>query len=159
MDLPVMPIGTAEFAADPFTGFKVARAKHPWLARADVGGYVMTEHDAIRDFLLMDEKLRPPLDFVIDLMQAEGSHWARCRRESLLGLAAGPVHRRIRDVVAPTFTPRAANRRRALMREVIAPILDEWVPKGKFDFEEFSSYFPIAVMCRLLGVPGDKVPE
>lgn len=32
-------------------------------------------------------------------------------------------------------------------------MLDEWAPKGRFDFEEFASYFPISVMFTLVGAP------
>ena len=37
------------------------------------------------------------------------------------------------------------------MREVITDLLNEWLPKRAFDFEEFASFFPISVMCRLIG--------
>jgi cytochrome P450 len=57
------------------------------------------------------------------------------------------------------FTPRAANLRRDLMRQVIARLLDEWAPKGAFDFEEFASYFPITVMCSLIGASPEIIPE
>jgi cytochrome P450 len=41
------------------------------------------------------------------------------------------------------------------MRQVISRLLDEWAPKGAFDFEEFASHFPITVMCSLIGAsPG-----
>jgi len=56
-------------------------------------------------------------------------------------------------VLAPAFTPQQANRHRPLMRKVIGELLDQWVPKGEFDFEDFASYFPIKVMCSLIGAP------
>jgi len=45
------------------------------------------------------------------------------------------------------------------MRKVIGELLDEWVPKGEFDFEEFASYFPITVMCSLIGASPDVVEK
>ena len=45
------------------------------------------------------------------------------------------------------------------MRKVISDLLDEWVPKGAFDFEEFASYFPITVMCSLIGAPPEVIPR
>src|SRR3546814_10832656 len=33
------------------------------------------------------------------------------------------------------------------------------LPKGAFDFEEFSSYFPITVICTLIGAPADTIPS
>jgi cytochrome P450 len=44
------------------------------------------------------------------------------------------------------------------MRKVISELLDEWAPKGEFDFAEFAAYFPVAVMCGLLGVSADPIP-
>jgi cytochrome P450 len=70
---------------------------------------------------------------------------------------SGPRHDRLRTSVAAAFTPRHANLMRPLMRQVIGALLDEWVPKGAFDFADFASYFPITVMCGLLGVPSQPV--
>lgn len=63
----------------------------------------------------------------------------------------GERHRRLRNILASSFTPRQANKHRGIMREVISALLEECVPKRAFDFEEFASYFPITVMCCLIG--------
>ena len=157
MSLPVLPIEHPQFGDDPFSKFGAARTQHPWLAKCAYG-YVVTGYAAIRDLLLMDDKMRGPYDVVFDLMNARGSRWARFQEESVLALWGEP-HKRIRDVLAPMFTPRAANLRRDLMRQVIARLLDEWAPKGAFDFEEFASYFPITVMCSLIGASPEIIPE
>ena len=101
--------------------------------------------------------MRPPHEVIIDAMNARGSRWERFQMESLLAIHNAD-HKRIRDVVAPMFTPRAANQHRTLMRQVISRLLDEWSPKSRFDFEEFASYFPITVMCSLLGASPSIVP-
>ena len=44
------------------------------------------------------------------------------------------------------------------MTAVITRLLDEWAPKGAFDFEEFASYFPITVFCGMVGASPDLVP-
>ena len=156
LPLPHLAIGDPEFAKDPVSGINAARGQHPWLAKTDYG-YVVTEYAAIRDLLGMDAQMRPPHEVIIDAMNARGSRWERFQIESLLAIHNAD-HKRIRDVVAPMFTPRAANQHRALMRQVISRLLDEWCPKGRFDFEEFASYFPITVMCSLLGASPSIVP-
>ncbi len=156
LSLPYLAIGSPEFAKDPVSQFNAARAQHPWLAKTDYG-YVITEYAAIKDLLGMDAQMRPPHEVIIDAMNARGSRWERFQMESLLAIHNAD-HKRIRDVVAPMFTPRAANQHRALMRQVISRLLDEWSPKGRFDFEEFASYFPITVMCSLLGASPSIVP-
>lgn len=157
MELPPLPIEDPEFGVDPFSKFAAARSQHPWLAKCGYG-YVVTSYQAIRDLLGMDDKMRGPYDLVFDLMNARGSRWARFQEESLLALWGEP-HKRIRDVLAPMFTPRAANQRRDLMRQVVADLLDQWAPKRAFDFEEFASYFPINVMCRLIGASPQVIPS
>ena len=157
LTLPELPIEHPAFGDDPFSKFSAARTQHPWLAKCAYG-YVVTGYTAIRDLLLMDDKMRGPYDMVFDLMNARGSRWARFQEESVLALWGEP-HKRIRDVLAPMFTPRAANQRRGLMRQVIASLLDEWAPKGAFDFEEFASYFPITVMCSLIGASAEVIPD
>ena len=37
-------------------------------------------------------------------------------------------------------------------------LLDEWAPKGKIDFEEFASYFPISNMFTMVGAPIEEIP-
>ncbi len=44
-----------------------------------------------------------------------------------------------------------------MMSATITRLLDEWAPKGHFDFEEMASYFPISVMFTLVGAPREKI--
>ncbi len=155
LKLPFLAIEDPDFATDPAGRFAAARQQHPWLAKT-THGYIATEYFAIRDLLGMDDRMRVPYEAVVKGMNASGSHWERFQLESVIALD-GEDHKRIRDVVAPAFTPRAANKHRDLMRQVIAQVLDEWAPKGAFDFEEFASYFPITVMCKLVGAPAAAV--
>jgi cytochrome P450 len=157
LNLPQLSIEDPLFGEDPFSKFAAARIQHPFLATS-THGYVVTAYKAIRDLLLMDDKMRGPYDVIFDLMNARGSRWARFQEESLLAIW-GERHKRIRDVLAPMFTPRAANQRRDLMRRVMRELLNEWAPRGAFDFEEFASYFPISVMCRLIGASPQIIPQ
>ena len=157
LSLPQLAMEDPKFAVDPFSQFSEARRQHAWLAKNSFG-YVITEYAAIKDLLGMDDKLRVAHEGVIDLMNARGSRWGAFQLDSILGIG-GERHKRIRDVLAATFTPRAANEHRWLMRQVIARLLDEWAPKAGFDFEEFASHFPITVMFSLIGALPDSLPE
>jgi cytochrome P450 len=64
----------------------------------------------------------------------------------------------LRNTFAAKFTPRFANELRPMMRARIRLLLDDWAPKGKIDFEEFASYFPISNMFALVGAPVDELP-
>jgi cytochrome P450 len=157
LSLPNLVMEDPKFAEDPFTQFTAARRKHPWLAKSTFG-YVVTEYAAIKDLLGLDDRLRTAHEGVVDLMNAKGSAWGRFQLEQILA-RSGDAHKRIRSVLVPMFTPRAANQHRGLMREVVSRLLDEWAPKGAFDFEEFASYFPITVICSLIGASPDVIPQ
>src|SRR6202007_581764 len=54
---------------------------------------------------------------------------------------------------------RAVNRLRPLMRKVVSDLLDEWTPRGEFDFSEFAANFPIRVMFGLIGPEPSALPS
>lgn len=149
LTLPHLPIETDAFASDPTPFMAEARRQHPWLARCNVG-YVVTDYQAIKDILYQDDKLCMPSDQIVAIMGAEDTGWGRFTKEMMLS-RAGAEHARLRGSVADAFTPRNVNRFRPLMREVVSALLDEWVPKGGFDFADFASQFPIRVMFGLIG--------
>ncbi len=157
LDLVYLPIETSEFAADPFPYFEFARKKHPWLAKSQFG-LVITEYQAMKELLGLDRSLRTANDGIVAIMEAGNTAWGRATQENIFA-QQGETHRRLRDAVAPIFTPRHANEIRPLIREVIDGLLDDWVPKGHFDFEEFASYFPITVISRLIGGPIEAIPR
>ena len=157
LSLYELPMEDPEFSENPWPHLAAARERHPWLAHS-AHGYVVHQYDAMRDLLYQDRSMAGAYDNVVEIMQARGTQWGRFQQESLLA-STGDTHKRIRHVLAPAFTPQQANKHRPLMRKVIAELLDEWVPKGAFDFEEFASYFPITVMCSLIGASPSVIPE
>jgi cytochrome P450 len=157
LELPYLTMDEDSFAENPFPHFARARAEHPWLARWTLG-YVVTDYMAMRDLFAKEGQMRMMYDSIVEIMQAKGTRWGNFQERHMLSMM-GEQHKRIRDVLAPAFTPREANRNRGLMQEVIAGLLDQWTPGGSFDFEEFASYFPITVMCRLIGASPDVIPS
>lgn len=155
LDLPDLPIESAEFSADPMRFLVPARASHPWLARFSKG-YVVHGLEATRELLYRDDRMGPHFSGLVEYYGAEETDWGRFMRDQI-ATNSGPRHDRLRASVAAAFTPRHANRTRPLMRQVIGELLDEWTPRGAFDFADFASYFPITVMCGLLGVEAGPV--
>ena len=157
MSLPALPVDRVQFAADPDSWLEPARAQHPWLARFSQG-YVIHGYQAVADMLGDDENLRPGLGPVIDFYGVRNTMWARFMSEIVLSIS-GPTHTRLRKSVGGAFTPRRANQARPLMQGVITELLDEWAPKGEFNFADFAAFFPVTVMCGLLGVSAEPVPR
>ncbi|MCB2078171.1 MAG: cytochrome P450 [Novosphingobium sp.] len=156
LDLHHLDWNTPGFATDPYPHFEAARAKHPWLAKADEG-IVVHGYQAIRDLMDMDDKLRPSFDGIVEILGAKGTPWGRFTEEQMLALGAAE-HKVLRDTFAARFTPRYANQIRPLMRANMERLLNEWLPKGEFDFAEFSSYYPVSVMTQMIGAPLDAIP-
>lgn len=156
LDLHHLEMEQPCFGENPNPHFAEARKWHPWLASSNLG-YVVTSYQAVRELMAHKDRMRWPFDTVVELMQAQGTPWGRFQQEHLMG-RTGAEHARLRDVLAPSFTPRRANEHRSLMRQVICALLDEWEPKGAFDFEEFASHYPITVMCTLMGISPGIIP-
>lgn len=157
IDLPVLPVESPLFSANPDPYLAEARTRHPWLARFSQG-YVVHGYQAVCDLLADDANLAPGFGPIIDFYGVRGTLWARFMEEIVIAVS-GDTHARLRSSVAHAFTPRRANRERAMMQRTISDLLDEWAPRGGFDFAEFASFFPVTVMCGLLGVSAEPIPR
>jgi cytochrome P450 len=157
IDLAYLPIEEAAFAQNPFPHFVAARERHPWLAKCSFG-YLITDWDAIRELIAHEEHMMMGHNAVTELMGARHTPWGEFVAGSIQA-QYGETHKRLKTAILPAFTPRQANAYRPVMRAVISQLLDEWTPKGAFDFEEFAAFFPISVMCRMLGTSPTIIPQ
>ena len=153
--LPTLPLESPEFSANPQPWLEAARARHPWLARFSAG-YVVHGYKAARDLFADEENMVAGFNTVVDFYGLQDSMWGRFLNGTL-SATVGEQHDRLRACLAPAFTPRSANLARGLMQRVITQLLDEWAPRGAFDFADFAAFFPVTVMCGLLGVPAAQV--
>ena len=71
-----------------------------------------------------------------------------------MGALDPPDHTRLRRLVAPGFTPAAAESFRLVVRAVADRLLDELAPRPVIDIAaEYAARVPAAVICQLAGVP------
>ncbi len=71
-----------------------------------------------------------------------------------------PDHTRLRKLVSKAFAPKVVNALRPDISVLVAGMLDGIAEKGCFDVvEDFAYPLPVAVICRLLGVPLDDEPQ
>ncbi len=102
--------------------------------------------------ILRDRRFHSALS-LIPRMQGIAGGSVPDRRPSILAME-GDEHARVRRLVAPAFTPAAANRLRPFMREVFRELLDDIGPDGSCDLvEAVCEPYPIPIICELLGVP------
>src|SRR6478735_1976277 len=68
--------------------------------------------------------------------------------------AEGDTHTRLRRLVGTAFSPRAADRLRPFMREVVNDLVDAVAPAGRADIAvDICEPYPIPIICELLGAP------
>lgn len=157
LDLMDLPIQDRAFGDDPEPWFAEARRHHPWLAKF-THGYLVHGHREIRDLIQMDDRLHIATGDVVEIMGAAGKPWGDFMKALLIS-RHGADHRRMRDALKPFFKPRRIADHVGLIRQVVSTLLDEWAPKGAFDFTEFASNFPVAVMFGLIGADLADLPR
>lgn len=80
-------------------------------------------------------------------------------RPSFLGLDA-PDHTRLRKLASKAFAPRVINAMAEDIQTFVDKMLDDIALRGTFNLvTEFAYPLPVAVICRMLGVPIEDEPE
>jgi cytochrome P450 len=127
------------------------RPEH-WLARAPLG-YSITRHHEVSAFL-RDRRFHSAVRLITQNRDdIDASLTDRNRRESVLS-AEGDTHARLRRLVAPAFSPKATDRLRPFMRDVITSLIDRVTPSGSTELiADVCEPYPIPIMCELLGAP------
>ncbi len=71
-----------------------------------------------------------------------------------------PDHTRLRKLVSKAFAPKVVNALQADIAALVGGLLDAIAEKGRCNVvEDFAHPLPVAVICRLLGVPLEDEPE
>jgi cytochrome P450 len=157
LELALLPITSPEFGSDPSPFFENARKTHDWLAASSVG-FIITGYRAIDDILRQDDKLKMPGAEIVKIMGAEGTGWGAFAVDQML-VCSGERHNRLRGSIKSAFGPGSVKALRPIMRDTVSKILDEWAPRGEFDFAEFAANFPVRVMFALIGLRTDRLAE
>ena len=118
-----------------------------WLAHTPLA-YVVLEREAA-SFFLRTKKAAFPGKQIHELFQIGDGPLKEQIDRNILHLG-GDDHRRLRNLVNPAFTPRAADRWRPVMRGFI----EELVKPGKQDFvEQVCKPYPALTIAALVGAP------
>lgn len=126
-------------------------ASHTWIARGALAYPVFTYEDC--QAILRDKRWHSAAGLAAEFSGVQDPRIRERRRESILS-AEGDVHTRLRRLVAPAFSPRAADRLRPFMREVINGLVDTVASRGACDLvSDICDPYPIPIICELLGAP------
>ena len=145
-EAPFVNIFDPEVRADLGTAFAEVRARSA-VARTPLGVSVVRRTEVHR--LLAEPRLVSAIPRLVGMQ--EGSHEFV---HDLIIAMDGPNHTRLRRLVSPSFTPRAADRHRPVMRTLASALVDEFAPRGRCEFvADFADHYPVQVICEVLGVP------
>jgi cytochrome P450 len=147
-----------EVIADPYPVFRRLQAADPVHWSEILGGWVLTRYDDVRaglhDSRLSSDRITPFLE-----------HSERGRPEvQELGQLVGrwavftdpPTHTRLRQLMNTAFTPRAVERLRPRILEVVDDLLGRIEGHGHMDaIRDFAYPLPVIVIAEMLGVPVD----
>src|SRR5215469_15566497 len=120
LDLPELDIGSGALAGD---GYHVRLAKlasdgaRPWLAKSPLAFIVLDRESG--EFFLRSRSTAFPGRQIADLFGVTAGRLREQIDANILN-QQGQQHRRLRALVGPAFTPRAADRWRPAMRRFLA---------------------------------------
>lgn len=130
-----------------------AHAKHPYLARNLLGYSVTSHHHA--QAILRERKFWSAIAYIPQMAGIDPEATGLGGRPSILS-TEGDEHGRLRRLVAPAFTPKAADKLRPFMRDVIERLIDEASDGGRCEFvSAVCEPYPIPIICELLGAPAE----
>lgn len=130
-----------------------ALAAQSWLARGALG-YAVLDHEA-GNAVLRDRRMAFPALELLEMQGVtSGPIWDR-NADGLM-VQSGESHARLRRMLAPAFTPRAAERLRPRLAALVSSLWDEVEPAGRCEFvAALAEPLPSQAIAELLGVPGD----
>jgi len=157
LDLPLFDYTAPDFAADSYhEQLAQARAKG-WLARSPLA-YLVLEREPGEYFLRSRAAAFPGRE-IADFFGISGGRLREHIDANILN-QTGEQHRRLRALVGPAFTPRAADKWRPVMDEFLAQL---WAPLETSGSCEFVSAvakpYPSRTIAAVLGAPAEDAPR
>ena len=126
-------------------------AEQSWIARNLFGFSILRYDDVVA--MLRDKRWHSATSRIMEMSGITDPVYLERRRTSILS-AEGDEHTRLRRLVGKAFSPRAADRLRPFMREVVGGLVDAVAPHGRADVAvDICEPYPIPIICELLGAP------
>lgn len=150
LDLPVLDQDRPSADSDELR--RLMDSGH-WLARNLFGTTMMHYDDCVA--VLRDKRWHNLSGRIPEMLGIDDPAFMARRRTSILS-AEGDEHTRLRRLVATSFSPRAADRLRPFMREVVTGLVDAVSERGHAEIvADICDPYPIPIICELLGAPKD----
>src|SRR5947207_3433524 len=151
LDLPVFDYSAPDFSADRYHQQLAETRQRGWLAKSPLA-YIVLDHDA-GEFFLRSRKTAFPGRQIAGFFGVTGGPLAEHIDANILNLG-GEHHRRLRALVGPALTPRAADRWRPVMRGFLEDLWARVAADGGCDFAAaVTRPYPSLTIATVLGAP------
>jgi cytochrome P450 len=158
LDLPEIDLSDPELkGARWHEAMRELRDSGAWLARAPLGTVVL-DRAAGEQFLRTKSAIFPGLLLAQLFEITEGPLYEQMVRNIIN--VNGADHARLRGLVNPALSPRAADRYRPMMREILADLWPRVSRLECFDFvADIAKPYPSRTIARVLGAPDEDAPR
>lgn len=157
LELPVLDYFAEDLRGERFHEVLGELRARSWLATSDLGYFVL-DREAAAFFLRTRSATFPGMRIAEMFGVEEGPLFEEMRRNILH--INGDGHRRLRNLVNPAFTPRAADRWRPSMRDFLEQL---WAPLAGARSCEFVGAFakpyPSLTIATVMGAPLEDAPK
>jgi cytochrome P450 len=128
-----------------------------WIATSPVGFFVLDRESAA--FFLRTKAATFPGMKIAEMFEVPEGPLLEQMRRNILHIN-GDDHRRLRNLVNPAFTPRAAARWRPAMRDFLERLWEPLAETGRCEFvEAFAKPYPSLTIATVMGAPLEDAPK
>jgi cytochrome P450 len=157
LELPELDYFAPELKGARFHEAMADLSARSWLATSPIGYFVL-DREAAAFFLRTRAATFPGMKIAEMFEVPEGPLLEQMRRNILH--VNGDDHRRLRNLVNPAFTPRAADRWRPAMREFLARLWEPLEAPGSCEFVgAFAKPYPSLTIATVMGAPLEDAPR
>jgi cytochrome P450 len=157
LELPVLDYLGPDLKGERFHDTMRELSEQSWIASSPIG-FIVLDREAAAFFLRTRSATFPGMRIAEMFEVPEGPLLEEMRRNILH--INGDAHRRLRNLVNPAFTPRAADRWRPAMREFLERLWEPLAGAGSCEFvEAFAKPYPSLTIATVMGAPLEDAPK
>src|SRR3954463_10062069 len=157
LDIPEFEFLDPTLSGERYHGLMRDLAAQSWVARAEIGYFVL-DREAGELFLRTRAARFPGLE-IAEMFGVDDGPLAEEMRRNILHLD-GADHRRLRQLVNPFFTPRAADRWRPVMREFLEQLWQPLAEAGACEaVDQLCKPYPSMTIATVMGAPLEDAPR
>ena len=152
LDLPVLDYMDPSLSGPRLHDTLRALAEQTWVARAEPLGWFVLDREATAFFMRTSSATVPGRKLLEVHGVTAGPLYERLKG-NLLDLG-GEAHKRLRKLLQPAFTPRAADAYRGAMRDQLSRLWGQVASEGRCEFvESFAKPYPATMIASFMGAP------